>query len=240
MSVKNDRDYIYLIWKDPKTRCNYIVGELSRNGQYEFSYGYEVEEAIENGFSLLIPFDDIHTIYKSDTLFPTFSSRLPDKKRRGIDKILSKYGLQEYNAYELLKESGARLPIDTLQFIDPIFKEQNGKIKREFYVEGVRDNIGCEGKDCNKRVLDIKIKDTLKLEQDLQNTHDKNAVKIIDYRRKPVGYLPRYYSESVSTYLSQGADYKCTVLEANKDQGCQECIKVELEIFVDRKWQKIS
>ncbi|GAA0126497.1 hypothetical protein UT300019_24000 [Clostridium sp. CTA-19] len=39
-----DTDYIYLVWKDYKTRKRYIVRELSKNGKYEFKY------RIENGF----------------------------------------------------------------------------------------------------------------------------------------------------------------------------------------------
>lgn len=129
MSNKDNRDYLYLIWKEPKTGRNYAVGELSKNGQFEFSYGYEIEKAMENGFKLLISFEDINKIYKSDTLFPTFTSRLPNKKRSGLEKILSKYGLIEYDSYELLKRSGARLPIDNLEFIDPILDDCNENIK---------------------------------------------------------------------------------------------------------------
>jgi len=138
VSEKVGRDYIYLIWKEPNTRRNYIVGQLSKNGQYEFSYGHEVKEAIDNGFELLIPFGDINKVYKSDMLFPAFSSRLPDKKRRGIEKILLKYELQEYDEFELLKRSGARLPIDSLEFIEPIPEEYNGIIKRTFYMGRAR------------------------------------------------------------------------------------------------------
>lgn len=135
VSRKNNRDYIYLIWKDPSTRRNYTVGELSKNGQYEFSYGHEIREAIEKGFEPLISFQDINKVYKSDTLFPTFTSRLPDRKRRGLEKILLKYGLEEYDTYKLLKRSGARLPIDNLEFIDPILED--GDVKRIFYIAGV-------------------------------------------------------------------------------------------------------
>jgi hypothetical protein len=132
VSKKDGRDYLYLIWKEPISRRNYIVGQLSKNSQYEFSYGHEVKQAIKNGFELLIPFEEIDKIYKSDTLFPTFSSRLPDRKRRGIERILEKYDLREFDEYKLLKRSGARLPIDSLEFIDPILKKHNGEIKRVF------------------------------------------------------------------------------------------------------------
>lgn len=128
MSKKDGRDYLYLIWKEPISSRNYIVGQLSKNSQYEFFYEYEVDEAIEKGFKLLIPFDSIDKVYKSDTLFPIFSSRLPDPKRRGIEKILEKYGLEEFDEYKLLKRSGARLPIDNLEFIDPETIDDNKKL----------------------------------------------------------------------------------------------------------------
>ena len=90
------------------------------NGKFEFKYGKQVYEAIGNGFEPLIPFDDIHKVYVSGILFPTFSSRLPDRKRKGIEEILRKYGLEKYDEYQLLKSSGAKLPIDNLWFVDPI------------------------------------------------------------------------------------------------------------------------
>lgn len=47
MSIKDGRDYIYLIWKEVETRRQYTVGQLSKNGQYEFNYGFEVDAAIK-------------------------------------------------------------------------------------------------------------------------------------------------------------------------------------------------
>lgn len=193
------RDLIYLIWKEPKSRRNYIVGQLSKNSQYEFSYGHEVEQAVKEGFELLISFDNIDKVYKNGTLFPTFTSRLPDKKRRGIEKILAKYGLQEYDEFELLKRSGARLPIDNLEFIDPVFEEHSGTIKRIFHIEGVRYCLGCEGENCNN-ALHLEVGDELIFEQNPDNEYDKNAIKIMDHKGNHVGFLPRYYSKSI-TYL---------------------------------------
>lgn len=234
VSRKEGKDYLYLIWKEPVTRRNYVVGQLSKNGQYEFCYGYEVKNAIEKGFEPLISFEDINKIYKSDTLFPTFSSRLPDRKRRGIERILSKYGLNTFDEYKLLKRSGARLPIDTLEFIDPIFDENDGEIKRVFHIAGVRHYIGCDGENCEK-ALQLSDRDKLILKPEPENQYDKNAIKILDKKENHVGYLPRYYSESVLEYLKEDREYNCTVLEVNKDTQCSECIKVELEIQCDEK-----
>lgn len=240
MSRKDGKDYIYLIWKDPTSRRNYTVGQLTKNSQYEFSYGQEIDEAIKKGFELLIPFEDIDKIYKSDTLFPTFSSRLPDSKRRGIKGILAKYDLKEFDEYRLLKRSGARLPIDSLEFIDPILEEQNGEIKRMFSIAGVRHCMSCHGENCEKSI-NLSIGDKLNLELEPTNKFDKNAIKIVDLKDNHIGYLPRYYSESMKEYLDEGVTYECVVVEVNKDMECHECINVKLEVYIDvRKIQKIS
>ncbi|NMB18890.1 MAG: DNA-binding protein [Erysipelothrix sp.] len=240
MSRKDGRDYLYLIWKEPISRRNYIVGQLSKNSQYEFSYGHEVDDAIKNGFELLIPFNEIDEVYKSDTLFPTFSSRLPDSKRRGIERILAKYDLKEFDEYKLLKRSGARLPIDSLEFIDPIFEEHNGEVERNFHIAGVRHYLGCDGENCEKALF-LKRGDSLRFELEPTNDYDKNAIKIVDSKKNHVGYLPRYYSKSVIKYLKQEVEYECKVLEVNKDMGCHECIKVKLRLNIEtNRMQKIS
>ena len=94
VSEKNGKDYLYLIWKHPETRRQYIVGILSKNGVFEFEYGKDVEEARKNGFKGIAAFDEFDKKYKSEKLFPVFASRLPDKKRRGISDILKKYNLK--------------------------------------------------------------------------------------------------------------------------------------------------
>jgi len=240
VSRKDGKDYIYLIWKEPTSRRNYIVGQLSKNSQYEFSYGHEIDEAIDKGFELLIPFEDVNKVYKSDTLFPTFSSRLPDSKRRGIERILDKYDLKEFDEYRLLKRSGARLPIDSLEFIDPILEDQNGVIKRIFAIAGVRHYLGCNGDNCDKS-LQLNVGDKLNLELAPTNPFDKSAIRIVDMGKNIVGYLPRYYSESMTKYLKQGAKYECIVVEVNKDMECHECVNVKLEVYIDvSQIEKIS
>lgn len=122
MSRINDKDYIYLIWKDYKTGQRYVVGELSKNGKYEFKYRVEyIDNAVKNGFTPLIAFPIINEVYENYDIFPAFSSRLPDKRRKDVKEILSKYKLEKYDAFELLKKSGGKLPTDSLEFIDPIF-----------------------------------------------------------------------------------------------------------------------
>lgn len=227
MSIKNGRDYIYLIWKDIKTRRQYIVGELSKNGHFEFKYGFEVYDAIKQGFKLLISFEEIDKVYKNDILFPTFSSRLPDKKRTGIEKILSKYDLKEFDSYRLLKRSGAKLPIDNLEFIDPILDDNN--VSRIFYLAGTRYYIGCNGIDCTESET-LGNNEVLQLELEPENKYDNNAIKVLTKKGIHIGYIPRYYCESIINLINRGLKWNCNICEIKKDNHCNECIKVKFEM----------
>lgn len=117
MKILCKNDYLYLVWESKKSGKRYVVGRLTKNNQYKFQYFRNITKALEDGFSLLLCFPELEKIYKSEKLFPVFSSRLPDKKRKDIQRILVKYGLEEYDEYELLKRSGTKLPIDNLEFI---------------------------------------------------------------------------------------------------------------------------
>ena len=229
MSLINGRDYVYLVWKEPMTRRQYVVGQLSKNGKYEFSYGFEVEAAIKAGFNRLIPFEDTGIVYESDLLFPAFSSRLPDKKRKGIEDILSKYDLHEYDEFLLLKRSGAQLPIDNLKFIDPLPDEDIRYIARIFDLAGVRHYLGCEGNECGNSI-DLEPGEELMLETENENQFDNNALKVINQRGILVGYIPRYYNKELRELLEKGFQYVCRVDSFNKDNYCEECIKVKLEL----------
>jgi HipA-like protein len=129
MSRTNGRDYIYLVWKDYNTRQRFIVGELSKNGSYQFKYKIEdISKAVEKGFEPLIAFPNFEETYESKEVFPAFSSWLPDRRRRDVKEILSRYKLDKYDAFELLKKSGGKLPTDSLEFIDPIFLDEDNNV----------------------------------------------------------------------------------------------------------------
>lgn len=228
MSFKDGKDYLYLIWQDKSSRRQYIVGQLSKNGQYEFCYSNEVNEALEAGFKPLVPFDDVNKTYYSDTLFSTFSSRLPDKKRRDIQQILEKYGLQEYNAYELLKASGARLPIDSIHFVDPIL-DISTAFSCDFYMAGARHYLACDGKDC-LLVTELDRGDQLFLRKEPDNKQDAYAVEIVTGDDKRVGYIPRYYSQAITRLLDEKREIVCHVKFIEKKQPCNECVMLHIEV----------
>ena len=227
MLVAGIKECLWLVWKAPDTRVRYVIGELSKTDKYEFSYLPDVDEAIKKGFHLVIPFNDSRKLYTNDRLFPTFSSRLPDRKRRGIENILSKYGLSEFDEYELLKRSGGRLPIDTLEFIDPI--PESGNFTREFYIAGPRHYIGCNGTQCDKSV-NVMEGEALYLKQEPTCPYDPNAIKILSMDGLMLGYIPRYFAEVICKRIGEGYVYTCMALEVNKNSNCNECIKVTLQM----------
>lgn len=221
----NEHNFLYLIWKDPISRRNFTVGKLTKGEKYTFEYCEEYKSALEAGWSLLnaFPYDQS---YESGTLFAAFASRLPDPKRRDIDDILKKYGLDKYDGYELLKNSSGKLPIDTYEFIDPIFPDDE-TIEKEFYIMGIRHYMPCSGKDCVLR-SDLKIGDELSFSPEETNQYDQYAVSVHLQDGTKIGYIPRYYSKSVYQRLEKGMTYLCRIIELSPDHDCENCIRVKL------------
>ena len=117
--MEGNRDSVYLVWEDYKTGKKFKIGELYRNnGTYYFRYLKEnLKEAMEHGFTLLIAFPQINAVYDNPELFACFGARLPEKTRPDLRKILDTYGMNEYDEWELLKRSGAKLPTDHYEFV---------------------------------------------------------------------------------------------------------------------------
>ena len=224
--VKADR-YLYLIWKDPQTRQNFTIGKLGKGDKYFFEYFDDVGKAEKNGWVKFEVFPD-EKVYESDILFPVFASRLPDRKRRDIEKILDKYGLSTFDEFELLRKSEGRLPIDTYSFIDPIFPNDQ-TVQRDFYIMGVRYNTPCKGENCSLLPL-INVGDELVFEKEPENKFDANAIKVQTSAGDVLGYVPRYYNESILERLEKNMTYSCKIIEINTSQDCSECIKVRLNM----------
>lgn len=234
MSRHKGRDYLYVIWKDPSTGSRVKIGQLSKNGSYEFIYiNDDLVKAINKGFKALVAFPEFDKVYRNDEVFSAFSSRLPDKRRKDIEAILSKYNLKEYDAFELLRASGGKLPTDTLEFIDPIFDDPDKDVIREFFIAGTRHRDLCKPEFYPECVINLELKEgeELIVHPEWDNEVDPNAVLLLKNSkdREKIGYIPAYYAESVSEAIKRNQKITCKVksfLKAN----CQECVKVVLTI----------
>ena len=216
-----EHDYMCVIWKNPYTKRKYTVGKLGRTETgFFFEYSDEYREALNSGWTRIVCFPEDRR-YESTVLFPVFQSRLPDRKRRDIDRILEEYGLEQYDGYELLKNSGGRLPIDTYEFVDPILVDDR-TIERTFSLVVIQDLSSSSDSSCLERGAELILK------REENNVHDSYAVQVKTEGGKCLGYIPSYYSRGVSERLRKGMSYDCTVLSINQDGNCKECVKVKL------------
>ena len=215
---------IYVIWKSPEKRRNYIVGEIERDGGYSFKYGAELEAAKKEGFQLFLPFQDEEKLYFSKMLFPIFLTRLPDKKRPDIVKILRKYDLKEYDDFELLK-CGAELPTDDLKFVEKI--DENKALGFRFYVAGARHYADCEGRDCGtSKLTKNDLRKRVEFVRDFENIEDPEAIRV-QMGEKMIGYVPRYYTNTINKLL-RNKNICGEIVTVNKQGNCDYCIEIEI------------
>lgn len=223
-----NKNSVIMVWKEPKTRRHYAVGEIEKTKDgFTFQYTHEVIDALKKGFELLLPFPEIEKEYNSEVLFPVFSTRLPDKKRPDIEDILKKYGIKEYDPFELLKH-GAKLPTDNLRFekkITDISELDNFK----FCLAGARHYLGCEDRTCEKNELIKSPRGEITLVQENDNEFDDKAIRA-EYAGKIVGYIPRYYTKVINSALDKGIDIHCYLLDVKLCRDCDNCVEVKMKI----------
>lgn len=207
-------DKLWLVWKDPKERKRYVVGELSYDEENNYRFIYQnpgLEEAVKVGFSYFPGFSDLNMVYESNTLFANIDTRLPNSNRPDYLDILNSYNLQlDSNKMEILKKTKGRLLTDNFEFI-PVFD----KNKIEFEIAGTRHYLVS---DELKKVL--KINDNLHLESERENEKDQYAIKIIyEYQNKKyhLGYVPRYYTKQLTELLDKQVQYSAKIESLNLD-----------------------
>lgn len=159
---------IDVYWQAPKEhqKQRFKIAELARiNNQYQFKYIDDLSQVQNKGFNPLFEFSDLNTTYKSPYLFSTFATRLPDEKRIDIDDILRKYGMWQYDAFELLAKSGGRTPGDTLEFVPSFCAEYASDVRDfDFYIAGVNHGEYCDGIDKTICQIDNGVQLNYKLE----------------------------------------------------------------------------
>lgn len=203
---------LWLIWKEPKERRRYIIGELSQTklNNYEFHYiDPELNNALIAGFDYFPGFPNLKETYKSDTLFANIETRLPNPSRPDYLDILNLHGLEiTSDKMTILKRTKGRLLTDNFEFV-PVFD----KYKIEFEVAGTRHYLNTK-----KLKNSLKINDNLELELEKDNPKDPNAIKVIYYKndkKYQLGYVPRYYSYELIKLLENNIEYSAKIESIN-------------------------
>lgn len=224
---------LWLIWKEPKERRRFIIGELSyENNIYKFKYiDPELNNARKNGLDFFPGFDDLEKEYVSDTLFQNIETRLPNTSRPEYLKILNMYDLEVGSSkMEILEKTKGRLLTDNFEFV-PVFD----KNKIEFEVAGT-----SHSEDIKKYRDIFEINDNLLLERELDNKYDKYAIKVIckkNGNEYNLGYVPRYYSKELSKMLEKNVDYSAKIKYLNFESKLNdEDITADVKLIFSNKY----
>ena len=205
---------LLLIWKEPKERRRYTIGELTyKDNKYMFKYvNPELEDAKIAGFEYFPGFNQTDKLYiENNDMFANISTRLPNKNRPDYLALLNMYNLDVNSSkMEILTKTKGRLITDNFEFV-PAFNKR----KIEFDVAGTshRDDI----EKCKKI---LKVNDNLYLEREPDNRYDSNAIKVIytnNNTKYHIGYVPRYYSKELTQLLKSGIEYSAQIEGLNFD-----------------------
>lgn len=85
-----------------------VVGTLHcEGGEWQFKYTDEFKQ-LRNKYNHIAGFSNLDKIYRNDTLWPFFQTRIPGLKQPVVREILIKEKINETNELELLKRFGKK------------------------------------------------------------------------------------------------------------------------------------
>lgn len=181
-------------WKDPILRKRYKIGELSYTGkEYIFEYYKNLEEAKKAGFNKLGEFKNFEEKYSNSELFLTFSTRLPNRKRKDFKKFLEENKIsEEANDLEILLATRGVLATDTIELFEKIDFEKN---EIACFLVGTRHYIN------ENTYLSENMEIELVLEQD--NEYDNFAIYANNSKKEKLGYIPNIFSKDIIFWLKE-------------------------------------
>lgn len=87
---------------------NITIGTLHcEDGMWEFKYTDEFKKQ-SHIYNPIAGFPDLNKVYKSESLWPFFLTRIPGLKQPAVIEILNKENIDQNNEYQLLKRFGKK------------------------------------------------------------------------------------------------------------------------------------
>jgi hypothetical protein len=199
-------DKLHVLWSDPEPdrRRRTAIGLLWREGS-DFFFGYVpgLQDAEQRGMLRPAEFPHhertIHDPYHAKGyLFPTFRERVPSPRRPDRAEMLRSWGVtrdEEDDSFAILARSGGILVTDRIELAEYRPLADRLDVPLEFRLAGPPANYPAAHL--------LKENQPLRLEARPHNT-DENAVQVF-FELEPVGYVPRVYSQIVSSLLCERA-----------------------------------
>lgn len=238
MSAELERRTLILAWKQPVTRLRYLIGYLQQDSDgYHFSYETEtprsVLDAEREGFRLLDEFPDLRRVYHSTELFPTFRRRArPLLRWRQLRQALAAavHG-GSASEFDALQFTGGRMPTDTFEFLEPMYRSAEDSIEVQFPVAGWRYYGG------NEVIGELPPGTPLRLQPEPDNEHDPSAIRILSPSDIHLGYVPTIYSWYLEDLVRQQAyDAQVVAVGSEDDPQSRLIVRVQLQPESEEGW----
>ena len=207
---------LYVSWQHPTDRQWFVVGRLRDvEGGYEFAYTYGADAAGGAGFVPLAEFPDLDGRYTSETLFSTFSNRLPPPSRPDYGDFVSWLHLPagEASPILLLDRYGGARQTDSLELFRDPTPDADGTLRASFFLRGLRHRHEAVQGAC----AELEPGARLFISHDFQNVRDPQALAL--HTKEDIfvfGHVPRYLTPVVHQLLAAGVeDFDVTVQQVN-------------------------
>jgi hypothetical protein len=186
---------LFVLWRDLQTGTRHTIGELRRSAGYEFTYRLDdVTRAQAVGFELLTEFPKLSgDPYRSGYLFATFAQRIPSPKRPDYCSIMQSWGIEDRDdSLLVLARSGGIQITDRLELAE--YRDSDDDLTQPlvFRLAGSQHSSGAE------HVADG---EELRLAWESGNVSDQFATLVVRTNHENIGYVPRQYSQLVSSLL---------------------------------------
>lgn len=226
-------DRIFLIWKADSHRGENIpIACLSETGDggYRFAYLKGFSRARGLGLDPLPEFPDEHRVYKTSSLPSLFANRLMSPRRPDFQEFIRSLGLEERESglasLDILNRSRGRKTTDRFRmFLAPRRKE--GRFNLQFFSAGLSRETFQPN---HARLESLNPGDALQLLPDPQNSHDRNAILLVNDADLKAGFVPAYYASELTKLLKRGAKLDARVLHINRplERWAPDAILVEV------------
>ncbi len=206
---------LVVTWQHPVFFSTRPVGLLScTTDGYRFAYLEAAREV--TGFRPFLGFAYFDRSYESVALFPFFAQRIMRPSRPDYPAYVHSLALT-YNASAwaiLARSEGARAGDTTQVFAEPEVTTA-GRTRHTFFVNGVRHRLRHDA-DVEQALADLQAGDVVALRDEPDNSHDPNAVQIINGDGIALGWVPEVLLSYLRAVRSAG-EPTVTVEVANGD-----------------------
>ncbi len=243
---------VFVAWRDPVHHRCYPVGRLARlagpgSGRaYEFVYVQGVSSAKEAGFSHIVPFEDLHSIYRSAALFPFFMNRIMSESRSDRDAFLQRMMLTQPDPLEILSRTGGIRATDSFEvFPLPRLDPSMPGFRTLFFVHALRHFPAS----AHQRIALLQPGEVLYMVMDCQNEFDPLAIALRTADRVLVGHVPGYLLMGMYELRDKCADICLSVAQVNLEPApldqrllceMETCWPPDYRPFVDDRFQPIA